>query len=123
MRQRLAEMPAIYRQRYPALTNLDTCYGAPGGAPIEGSAFGGVPPADNVVSRNICVGKWLNLYWHATPQMLRLENNLTNVEPRFVAEIGDRSRAKDFDLKADSPAWKLGFERIPVEQIGPREKP
>jgi len=121
MRQSLAKMPeSLYRERYPALTSLDSCYGAPGQAAIEGPAFKGVPPLDNVVARNICVGKWLNAYWHATPQMLRLENNLTNAEPHFAGEISDRARPEDFDLKSDSPAWKLGFEKIPVKKIGPQ---
>ena len=36
----------------------------------------------------------------------------------IVAEPGWMDKAK-FELKADSPAWKLGFQRIPFEQIGP----
>jgi len=121
MRQRLAEMPApLYRVRYPALETLDRYYGAPDGPAITGEAFTGVPPEGNVVARNICVGKWLEAGWHATPQMLRLENNLTNAEPRFVRQPRAESRANDFALKRDSPAWNLGFERIPVEQIGPK---
>jgi hypothetical protein len=68
MRQRLAEVPqALYRQRYPPLKTLDQYYGPPGGPPIEGAAFNGVPPGNNVVARNVCVGKWLHIYWHATP--------------------------------------------------------
>jgi hypothetical protein len=34
-------------------------------------------------------------------------------DPLFENAAGD-----DYRLKAGSPAWKLGFERIPVEQIG-----
>jgi hypothetical protein len=30
--------------------------------------------------------------------------------------------SKLFTLKPESPAWKLGFERIPVEKIGPQPK-
>ena len=26
---------------------------------------------------------------------------------------------EDYRLQPESPAWKLGFERIPVEKIGP----
>jgi hypothetical protein len=80
-----------------------------------------VPPDDNVVVRNVCVGKWLEAGWHATSGMLRLENNLTNAAPSLVAAPNDQSRARDFELKKDSPAWALGFRRIPVEQIGLRE--
>jgi hypothetical protein len=50
--------------------------------------------------------------------MLRLDGNLTNADPRFVQPINDKSRASDFALKSDSPAWKLGFQKIPVEKIG-----
>jgi len=35
-------------------------------------------------------------------------------DPKFVAPEKD-----DFRLSPDSPAWKLGFQRIPVEKIGP----
>jgi hypothetical protein len=35
-------------------------------------------------------------------------------DPLFVDESKDH-----YSLKPDSPAWKLGFEKIPVEKIGP----
>lgn len=119
MRQRLAEVPLpLYRERYPAMKSLDAHYGSPSGTAIEGDAFKGVPPENNLVARNVAVGKWLKVYWHAQPEMLRLENNLTNANPRFVGQPGDSARVGDFALQLDSPAWKLGFERIPVEKIG-----
>ena len=46
-----------------------------------------MPPEDNVVARNVCVGKWLHVYWHATPEMLLLENNLTNAITSFIASL------------------------------------
>lgn len=121
MRQRLTEIPLpLYRERYPDLRGLDKYYGPPGGDAITGPAFKGVPPENNVVARNICVGKWLNVYWHATKPMLLLENNLTDADPQFVAQPSDSAKAVDFALKQSSPAGKLGFERIPVEKIGLR---
>jgi hypothetical protein len=121
MRQRLGEVPlTLYRERYPGLKELDRYYGRPGETAIDGSAFTGVPPENNVVARNVCVGKWLNVYWHATPQMLKLENNLTNADPLFVKDPTDDSTPGDFALKPDSPAWKLGFQKITVDQIGPK---
>jgi len=121
MRQNLTTAPlTLYRSRYSALKTLDQYYGPPGGPSLEGSSFMGVPPEDNVVATNICVGKWLSANWHATPQMLRLENNLTNSDPQFVESPSDHARARSFALKPESPAWKLGFEKIPVEQIGMR---
>jgi len=121
MRQGLVAVPQpLYRARYPEIKTLDRYYGPPEGSPIKGALFTGVPPENNVVACNICVGKWLNVYWHASPQMLRLENNLTEGDPRFVESPSDKSSAKSFALRPDSPAWKLGFQKIPVEQIGPR---
>ncbi|HEY5911471.1 MAG TPA: right-handed parallel beta-helix repeat-containing protein [Verrucomicrobiae bacterium] len=121
MRQHLAEIPlALYRERYPEMKTLDQCYGPPGGPVIEGDAFKGVPPENNLVARNVCVGKWLNVYWHATGEMLRLEDNLTNAAASFVSLPIDNCRATDFALRSDSPAWKLGFKKIPLAQIGLR---
>ena len=119
MRQSLSQVPpALYRDHYPDLVALDQYYGPPGGPGIEGAAFTGVPPENNVVATNISVGKWLNVAWHATPKMLRLENNLTNTDPHFVMVPSDTSRAKDFALQRDSPAWKLGFQKLPVGKMG-----
>jgi hypothetical protein len=64
------------------------------------------------------VGKWLSVYWHATPAMLQLENNLTNALTSFIKIPGNPVRPMDFELKTDSPAWALGFQKIPLEQIG-----
>ena len=119
MRESLAKVPlALYRERYPALKTLDQSYGPPGGPAIEGAAFKGVPPENNVVARNVCVGKWVREHWHATPGMLLLSNNLTNAASSFVHSPSDPARATDFTLRRDSPAWKLGFQRIPLDQIG-----
>jgi hypothetical protein len=122
MRGRLAEMPqSLYRERYPEIKSLDRYYGPPEGPAITGEAFKGVPPDNNLITRNICVGKWLEAGWHATRQMLLLENNLTNAASSLVSAPNDQSRATDFALKKDSPAWAQGFQRIPLDQIGLRE--
>lgn len=121
MRRRLKAVPlALYRARYPDMQSLDRYYGPPEGPEIGGDAFGGVPPENNLVARNVCVGKWLEVGWHATFAHLRLENNLTNAAPSLLRPVNDSSPPTDFVLRADSPAWKLGFQRIPVEQIGLR---
>jgi hypothetical protein len=120
MRQRLQDVPlSRYRERYPEMKSLDQHYGAPEQAPIAGDAFKGVPPENNVVARNVCVGKWLNVYWNAKPEMLRVENNLTNAEA-WLASPGETPRAVDFKLKGDAPAWAQGFQKIPAERIGLR---
>ena len=119
MRKRLADVPlTLYRERYAALKSLDAWYGPPGGPALTGDAFRGVPPEDNVVARNVCVGKWLHIYWHAKPEHVRVENNLTNAVASFRRAPGDPPKAADFDLAADSPVWAWGFERIPTEGIG-----
>jgi hypothetical protein len=122
MRKRLAEVPlALYRQRYPEMKSLDRYYGPPDGPAITGRAFQGVPPDDNLALRNVCVGKWLDVGWHATANMLRLDSNLTNAMPSLASLPNEQSPATDFALKKDSPAWALGFQRIPIEQIGLHE--
>jgi hypothetical protein len=118
MRKRLAEAPALYRERYPEIKSLDAYYGPPGGTAIEGAAFTGVPPEGNVVARNVCAGKWLNVYWHATPGMLRLENNFTNATGWFVHPLTDQAGAEEFELKRNCPARKLGFKNLPLDRIG-----
>jgi len=68
----------------------------------------------NVVAQNICVGgRWLDLANGLSDKTVTIENNLTDADPRFV----DADK-QDFRLEPDSPALKLGFEPIPVEQIG-----
>jgi len=124
MRKRLTEVPlALYRDRYPQMKTLDRYYGPPEGPSVRGEAFHGVPPENNVIARNVCVGKWLEAGWHATPEMLQLSANLTNAVSSLVHSPNDQSRVTDFDLKSDSSAFALGFERIPLAQIGLHEDP
>jgi len=122
MRKRLTDVPlALYRQHYPELISLDQYYGPPAGPAITGGAFKGVPPDNNTVVNNVCVGKWVEVGWHATVNQLRLDNNLTNTAAGLVSLPNNQSRATDFALTKDSPAWALGFQRIPVDQIGLHE--
>jgi hypothetical protein len=70
-------------------------------------------PKGNVVARNICQGgHWEEIEEAARP-LTAFEANLLDRDPRFV----DPARA-DFQLKDDSPAYRMGFERIPIEKIG-----
>jgi hypothetical protein len=106
MKQAMADVSCLqppYIRRYPELADLTKYY----------QKEDGVPPGNILVARNICRGKWLEVCWHATMDALTLRDNLTEGDPRFENEP-----AGDFRLKADSPAWKLGFQRIPLEQIG-----
>jgi len=69
-------------------------------------------PKGNVIARNICWGgTWAEIEAKAEPY-LTLTDNLVQVAPLFVdaAEM-------DFRLRDDSPAWEIGFTRIPFEKI------
>lgn len=107
MKQLLQEMnyhQPPYSTRYPRLAELDPYF----------AAGNGVPPEGNVVTHNISIGgQWLEIYWHADPKIIEVHDNLVDQDPHFVD-----AAAMNFQLQADSPAFKLGFQRIPVEQIG-----
>ena len=110
MKKRLDVVRAFrppYSVRYPKLLELKKYY----------AATGGVPPADNLIERNIAIGgKWLRPV-HGTPAMaaraITIRDNLVGIDPQFV----DAPRL-DFRLKRTSPAFRLGFKPIPVDRIG-----
>ncbi len=60
---------------------------------------------------------WQNAWWHhiqrSACDLVTIENNMIDIAPKLVDE-----KAQNFQLRDDSPAWKLGFERIPFENIG-----
>jgi len=88
-----------YSVKYPALVNI----------------LNEDPPAPrgNVVARNVCWGgKWDSIEGKARP-LIKFEDNLLDQDPRFV-----NAALLNFQLRDDSPAWKLGFKRIPIEEIG-----
>ena len=118
MGKSLRDMPLeLYRERYPALKKLDSYYGPPNGPFVSDADFEGVPPEHNVVKQNICVGgQWFHVSWYAEPNELELSDNLVDVDPGFVSE--ERNSVQDIRLKSDSPAFKLGFQPIPLERIG-----
>jgi hypothetical protein len=105
MKDRLDAVPGpLYRERYPALEDLDVYY----------RAGQGVPPDNNVFRRNISLGgRWLHVGWHANESMLELKDNLVDEDPGFI----DVSRL-DLRLKRGAPARDLGFKPIPIERIG-----
>lgn len=89
-----------YGTRYPPLTTiLDEDPAAPRG---------------NVIARNVCAGgRWDEIEGKARP-LLTMQDNLLDQDPRFVD-----AAARNFQLRDDSPAFQLGFQRIPLEKIGP----
>jgi hypothetical protein len=75
-------------------------------------------PKGNVVARNICVGgRWDDVEGGARPHV-KFQDNLVTVNPGFVGTPTKTPVLKDFRLRKDSPAWKIGFTRIPIERIG-----
>jgi hypothetical protein len=105
----------LYRDRYPELKSLDAHYGPPGEKTLIGNSFKGVPPENNRITRNVCIGKWLDVSWHAKPGMFDVRENFVTTDPAQMAGAGT-----GFRLPEDSPAWKLGFKAIPFDQIGLR---
>lgn len=107
MRKQLAAVPGeLYRRRYPELRAVDRYF--------EGE-FKGVPAENNLIVRNVCVGKWLELGWHAKPEGFEVRDNFVGADPGWA----DAGR-KGYRLKRDAPALKSGFKPIPFERIGVR---
>ncbi|MHC4532856.1 MAG: right-handed parallel beta-helix repeat-containing protein [Planctomycetota bacterium] len=102
MTERLKAMPymsELWRKRYPRLVNI-----------LEDEP---AAPKGNIVRRNICSGgKWLELHG-VNKNIVSWEDNLIDKEPGFIDKAN-----MNFQLKADSGAYKLGFKRIPIEKIG-----
>lgn len=97
---------ALYSSRYAGVSDIDALY--------QQTNHAGIPPANNIVSHNICVnGTWSNVNWYATPSMLTWTNNYVGPDPGFV-DLSNRN----FNLKADSPVWQLGFSSILITSIG-----
>ncbi len=112
MKERLEAMNYLsppYSTRYPALLTLAEAF----------KSANGIPPTGNRVVRNIIKGenaangKWLRIGWRAKPEMIEIHDNLAGPDPLFAGE--DKM---DFRLRPESPAWRLGFQPIPVERIG-----
>ena len=116
MRQQMTAVPAaLYRERYPAMKTLDGYYGPPEGPSLKGADFKGVPPEDNVIARNVCVGKWFDAGWHTKTNQFELRDNYVTSDSKQVGAAAD-----GFPIAPESPAWKTGFKPIPFDQIGIR---
>ena len=102
MKERLLEMPykePHWAEHYPQLLNI-----------LEDEP---AAPKGNIVARNVSVGgRWDDVHDQARPYVT-FEDNLVDEAPGFV-----ESPPRSFQLRDDSPAFKLGFKRIPIEKIG-----
>ena len=103
LRSSLRAMPytdTVWSKRYPKLVDI-----------LDDDPMA---PKGNVIARNICVGgKWDDIEPKARP-LVTFQDNLLGQDPHFLnaAEL-------NFQLAQNSPAFKLGFKRIPIEKIGP----
>ena len=71
-----------------------------------------------MIARNIqwnCKGDGIEKKAYA---YLVFQNNVFGPDPKFVDE-----KAGNFQLREDSPAFKVGFQRIPIEKIGLYQSP
>ena len=102
MKQRLDAMPyksELWRKRYPRL--VDTWDDEP------------AKPKGNVVARNVSwLGRWDGVDARSRP-FVTFTDNLVDIDPKFVG-----TPPRSFELRKDSPAWKIGFKPIPLDRIG-----
>lgn len=102
MTERLKAMPhnsELWRQRYPELVGI---------LQDEPAA-----PKGNVVARNISQGgRWDEVESKAR-SYVTFQENLVDHDPLFKG-----TPPNTFDLRNDSPAYRIGFKPIPFEKIG-----
>jgi hypothetical protein len=103
----LAEMPykdPLWASRYPKLATI-----------LEEQPMA---PKNILFDKNIIVGaRWLSTEPDAKGALIE-KDNLFEKNPGFVD-----AEHLNFQLKDDSPAFKMGFQRIPLEKIGLYESP
>lgn len=104
-----------YSERYPhLLTLLDDEPKKPKGNVFRRNVFwAGAGDDIRRVMHGTVPTNWWNAIDAQSRPCVRVENNLTDSDPRFADE-----RGRNYQLKADSPAWAMGFQRIPVEKVG-----
>jgi len=73
-------------------------------------------PKGNRIVRNISFdSRWCKIYWGISMEDhdVDFQDNLVDVDPHFVD-----MKNENFQLRDNSPAFALGFERIPMDEIG-----
>ena len=97
-----------YSERYPELVNILN---------DEPAA-----PKGNRVRCNVSFGGQWDGVQASAREYQTIENNLTDVDPHFTTpdrlSEGKLPRAVDFALEADSPAWGIGFQPLPLDHMG-----
>ena len=112
----------LYAARYPALAALHDYWPAGGALACAADARCGAAPYGNAITTNVIVGAQQVLTPPPPPfyfaAMFNVSNNLvTEGDPGWSS--ADPRGSLDFTLSPASPAWALGFERIPTECFGP----
>jgi len=84
-------------------------------------------PKGNLVVRNVSFqGKWNEVYREAASYVV-LKDNLVDADPKFVHSdrFGAETppRPTDFQFLESSPARAIGFQKIPLREIGLYEHP
>ena len=104
MKDRLDEMPIndpVWAQRYPELLTI--------------WADEPAAPKGNIIRRNVSQGGEFDGVRDDARAYVDLTDNLV------ADEVGlSGTPPHSFALRPDSPAWAMGFEAIPEDQIGPR---
>ena len=104
-----------YSERYPGLSGLlDDEPKKPKGNVFRCNIFW---PGDGADIRRVMHGTVPTNWWNAIDNQSRpyvkVEDNLTDLDPLFA----DTTK-RDFRLTDASPAWALGFRRLPIERMG-----
>jgi hypothetical protein len=107
LKQRLDAVPAgLYRSRYPAIRDIDKYY----------ASESGVPPENDLVHLNICVGtNFTSISKEALP-FIRIASNYVGPDPGFVNTTNPA--ASLFQFEPDAALLALGFRQIPFANIG-----
>ena len=111
----------LYAERYPALAALNDWWPVGGALACAADEHCGAAPWGNVLSTNVIVGA-MDVFTPPPPQYLfpgqfNNSNNLVTAGDPGWANKDPRGNL-DFTLNNDSPAWALGFQRIPSECFG-----
>jgi len=81
----------------------------------------GVPKRNTIVHNVSYGGKWDDIH-KGTQALQTVESNLVDQDPLFATPErladGQHPKAVDFALRPESPAFTIGFEALPLEQMG-----
>jgi len=108
--KRLKQVPYTsvpWAKQYPRLANI-----------LNNNPYA---PLGNIVKHNVFVGEKKKTIMYRTKNptykaMLKIENNWFGTDPKFV-----NKKAKNYTLKPNSPALKIGYKNISQTQIGIRK--